>query len=141
ILTDNCSSLFLVNVLSGDKKAIKANLTQQIHLGAGFMIRGKDVAVEFVGENSGFYNEGSVSSANGTALAFGGGGTSSVTNIGTLSGASAVTITSNAADARLHLVNTGGIYTTAVAVTGGKGADRIYNTGIMSTIGATLMDL
>ena len=142
LLTQAGSSLFVTNVLSHDRKALRAELTQQIHLAAGYTIRGAGIAVELMGAGSAFFNEGSVTSFNGTALAFEGGGTSTVTNTGTISGAKAITIkASTSASDKLHLVNTGGIHTTGVAVTGGHGDDRIYNTGIMSTSGPVLMDL
>jgi serralysin len=105
-------------------------------------------ALTLAAAGSSVINEGALRSATAAAIAFSGGGVSTVTNATgkTIKGARGIEITSALGTDRLELLNAGTIEATdatGTAVIGGLGDDRIINSGTIKATGAsgTALDL
>jgi Ca2+-binding RTX toxin-like protein len=105
-------------------------------------------ALTLAAAGSSVINEGALRSATAAAIAFSGGGVSTVTNATgkTIKGARGIEITSASGTDRLELLNAGtieAIDATGTAVIGGLGDDRIINSGTIKATGAsgTALDL
>jgi serralysin len=126
---------------------IKALGTQQVIIAAAASIETQLAAVTLAGAASTVDNGGSIKSLTNTAILFSGNETNRVTNAAgkTIEGAKGIEVTSTLTSAKLTVSNAGTITASGTAVIGGKGGDRVDNTGtIKSTAtisGAVALDL
>jgi Ca2+-binding RTX toxin-like protein len=126
---------------------IKASGTQQVIIAAAASIETQLTSIALAGASSEVDNRGSIKSLTSTAIMFSGNETNRVTNATgkTIEGVKGIEITSNLTSAKLTVSNAGTITASGMAIIGGKGGDRIENTGtIKSTAtitGAVALDL
>jgi serralysin len=123
VLADSGTALIDLDVLSDTKTAIQAALEQQITVRPNRVVTGHLLGIDFVAAGLNF-----------------------VTSAGSITGSKGIVISSSSTSAKLELSNSGTITgRTDVAVEGGKGADRVINTGTirtqLSTVGAVALDL
>ncbi|MGO4527207.1 hypothetical protein AB4097_20405 [Microvirga sp. 2MCAF35] len=143
VLSDAGSTIIDLAVTSTDKVAIQATAMQQILISATRNVQGHSFGLELRGNGSSVTNYGTVGSDTTSAILFSGGGTSTVTNSGTITGAEGIQIDSTSTTAKLSLFNSGTITASGIAIEGGKGDDRIANLGTITTttIGTKLINL
>ncbi|MBO1909017.1 hypothetical protein KHP60_13615 [Microvirga sp. 3-52] len=118
---------------------------QRITVGSSGSVRGNTYSLHLQGIDSSVINDGvigqiAISQSDFTTdvgIRFSGAGLGSVTNFQTIKGAVGIEIASTSTSAKLELLNSGTIETTGLAVIGGKGGDRIVNTGTLKTTAVT----
>jgi Ca2+-binding RTX toxin-like protein len=150
---DTGTAFFVQSVLNETGSAIEVKYTQDILIAASAMISGTTFGISFLPpeeapvdgtstESSKLNNQGAIYSLSGTGVLFAGGGTSYVTNQGSIIAKDGITIAaSTSVDDKLDLFNSGSIIASNLAVTGGFGNDRIVNSGTLRSTGGILMDL
>lgn len=140
------TSFIATNVTSATLGGIKALGSQRILVASGVTVQGQTTGIVLNGAGSGIYNEGLIKSFTATAILLSGGGTSAITNLGTIRGAKGIEVAASASGSdRLDFFNSGTLQTDGLAVLGGFGGDRIVNTGTLETLlqepGAIAIDL
>ncbi|GEO17888.1 Ig-like domain-containing protein [Microvirga aerophila] len=126
---------------------IKALGTQQVIIAAAASIETQLAAIALAGAASTVDNGGSIKSLTNTTILFLGNETNRVTNATgkTIEGAKGIEITSTLTSAKLTVSNAGTITASGTAIIGGKGGDRVDNTGTIKTTatisGAVALDL
>ena len=152
-LSGTAADLTVINmaVVATDRTGLKAGNTQRVFIGSAGKVSGTAKALDLRGASSAVYNEGIINdgfgaeSAASTGILFSASGLSSVTNAGTINGSKGIEIGGAGADDRLDLFNSGMISAWGIAITGGRGGDRIVNTGTIrlgsDAAGLVLIDL
>jgi serralysin len=118
---------------------------QRVTVGSSGSVRGNTYSLHLQGIDSSVINDGVIGQiatpqsdfTTDVGIRFSGAGLGSVTNFQTIKGAVGIEIASTSTSARLELLNSGTIETTGVAVIGGRGDDRIVNTGTLKTTAVT----
>lgn len=118
---------------------------QRVTVGSSGSVRGNTYSLHLQGIDSSVINDGVIGQiatpqsdfTTDVGIRFSGAGLGSVTNFQTIKGAVGIEIASTSTAARLELLNSGTIETTGLAVIGGKGGDRIVNTGTLKTTAVT----
>lgn len=154
VLLDKMGTAFFgQSVLNSSGAAIEVKYTQDVLIASSTMISGTAFGLHFLPPettpapettttSSKLNNQGSIYSLSGTGVQFSGGGTSYVTNQGSIIAKKGIVIAASTnSDDKLDLFNSGNIIASEIAVVGGHGDDRIVNSGTIRTTGDVLMDL
>jgi len=138
---------------SASGTVFQASGKQRVTVGSNGSVKGDTYGLHLKGVGSTVLNDGKIGQIGTTesdfttdvGIRFSGAGLGSVTNLQTIKGVTGIEIASTSTAAKLELLNSGTIETTGLAIIGGKGGDRIVNTGTImttaNTTGAVVLDL
>ncbi len=138
---------------SASGTVFQASGKQRVTVGSNGSVKGDTYGLHLKGVGSTVLNDGKIGQiatmesdfTTDVGIRFSGAGLGSVTNLQTIKGVTGIEIASTSTAAKLELLNSGTIETTGLAIIGGKGGDRIVNTGTIkttaNTTGAVVLDL
>ncbi|MEE1610885.1 M10 family metallopeptidase C-terminal domain-containing protein [Microvirga sp. CF3016] len=143
--TDEGNTIIDMALEAASGTVFQASGKQRVTVGSNGSVRGDIFGLHLKDIESSVLNNGVIGQiatpqsdfTTDVAIRFSGAGLGSVTNFQTIKGAIGIEIVSTSTMAKLELLNSGTIETTGVAVVGGKGGDRIVNTGALKTTAAT----